>query len=58
MSTKQAALDSEMFQSNEDESEDDFVCPLCGSSDVKKGGLPDHIASDECETEHKEVNYA
>ena len=63
MSTKQATLPGTVTEPDdhgeeEDEDEDTITCPLCGNENVSsKVSLPDHIASDECDTEHKEVNY-
>ena len=55
MSTQQATLSGDFLEPADDD--DDTVCPLCGTSLTSKVALPDHIASDECDTEHKEVNY-
>jgi len=56
MSTQQLTLDGG-FQNDDEDDENDFECPLCGSTDVTPVGLPDHIASDDCDTEHKEIRY-
>ena len=57
MSSQQATLSGDFLDSG-DEGDDGVVCPLCGYDDVtSKVALPDHIASDECDSEHKEVHY-
>lgn len=53
MSTQQATLDSGHFGTNDSS---DYNCPLCGAN-IRKLNLSTHLSSDECDSEHKEVNY-
>ena len=64
MTTKQATLSGMLLEPDDQEEdhqdeddENEYACPLCGDSEVTKVGLPDHIASDDCDSELKEVNY-
>ena len=63
MSTKQATLpgmtvEPDDHEEEEDDDEDTITCPICGDENVSsKVSLPHHIASDDCDSELKEVTY-
>lgn len=57
MSSVQATLDGDTFETDdEDDNDDDYCCPLCGT-EIAKVNLSSHISSEECDSEHKEVRH-
>lgn len=56
MSSVQTTLDGDSFEGDEDDTDADYECPLCGSA-IAKVNLSAHISSEDCDSEYKEVNH-